>query len=69
MNIKRIIQSTEYPEYIKEYILKTQEENADLFLMELRKAENSSKNTWHMVIKSIICGLLLINLKQKRSKI
>jgi hypothetical protein len=43
MNIKRIIQSTEYPEYIKEYILKTYEENSDLFLMELRKAENNSK--------------------------
>lgn len=43
MNIKELIQGTVYPEYIKDYILKTYEENPELFLVELRKAENNSK--------------------------
>jgi hypothetical protein len=43
MNIEASIQDSNYPEYIKDYILQTYEENHELFLAELRKAENNSK--------------------------
>jgi hypothetical protein len=43
MNIEVAIQGSDYPEYIKDYILQTNKENPELFLAELRKAENNSK--------------------------
>lgn len=43
MNIAGEIISSDYPEYIKDYILKTYRSDSELFLMELRKAENNSK--------------------------
>jgi hypothetical protein len=45
MNIKEAIRGAGYPEYIQDYILKTYEDNPELFLVELRKAENNSKRS------------------------
>jgi hypothetical protein len=43
MDIEVMVHNSDYPDYIKDYILKTYESNSELFLIELRKAENNSK--------------------------